>query len=306
MEHHKSFTEFFLNQAVEIEPATIKALIDEGFNTKLSLVCLDLIHDLPLIKLENLSQRAILRKYIAALQENCPFQLCIDETESTQQQAVPAVNTKPNKKRKHEKLFEDMDFKENEDQYDTGNIGGFSSVTSPVSLAYGASSFAPQPKEQQFSSPTSTLSGPSRQSSRVSLASNSPIQTAPASTPPNNIINETVLIPEKKPKGKGKKKPEVVRSKSQIRFHMEKERQSLATQEAPAVRETPKSNDEEMMDVEQPAVIIRSSSQAKKATKNAPAADPNVSPITPAAKALLAKIEQKNQSKGTRKPRARK
>lgn len=276
---NECFTKFFLSQAVEIKPATIQALIDQGFTTKLSLVCLDLVHDLPNIELENLSQRAILRKYLVALQENCPFQLCINETESTgQQQAVPVVNAKASKKRKHEAFLEDMDYNDGGDDHGAGNIAGFSSVTSPVSLAYGAPSYSRQPK--------------------VSTPTSSPVAV---STPPKNIINETFEMPEKKPKGKGKK-AEVPRSKSQIRYHMEKERQSLAASQAPTLPDISQPNDDEMAD---PTIV--DIPQAKKPSKKNIITRPDVPIPTPAAKALLAKIEEKNQTKGSRKAtRARK
>lgn len=67
------FVKYFLQQAAEIEPETIQALIDNGYRTKLSLCAMDLLNDLPLIEDISLSQRSLLRKYISAFQTNNPF-----------------------------------------------------------------------------------------------------------------------------------------------------------------------------------------------------------------------------------------
>lgn len=72
------FVRYFLQQAVEIEPETIQAVIDNGYRTKLSLSAMDLNCDLPLIKDISLSQRSLLRKYIGAFQNNFPFTISFE------------------------------------------------------------------------------------------------------------------------------------------------------------------------------------------------------------------------------------
>lgn len=106
------FVKFFLQQAVEIEPDTIQALIDHGFKTKISIQALDLIHDLPQITEVSLGQKAILRKYIGTLQESTPLQLAIN-TEVVKKYKDPA--NKPSKKRKLEAIDPDSSDESSED-----------------------------------------------------------------------------------------------------------------------------------------------------------------------------------------------
>lgn len=67
------FVKFFLGQEPEIEPATIQALIDQGYKSKISILAMDLALDLAQIPDIPLAQKSIVRKYISFLQENSPF-----------------------------------------------------------------------------------------------------------------------------------------------------------------------------------------------------------------------------------------
>ena len=93
------FVKFFLKQAVEIEPTSIQSLIDHGYKTKISLLAMDLVLDLPQINDIPMAQRSILRKYIGTLQEFSPFSLSIDEV------ALKKYH-EPNKKRKYEAIHD--------------------------------------------------------------------------------------------------------------------------------------------------------------------------------------------------------
>ncbi|KAI2811906.1 hypothetical protein BLOT_003086 [Blomia tropicalis] len=96
------FAKFFLSQVVEIEPETIQIVIDNGYESKVTLLCLDLIHDLPRIEGISLAQQSLIRKYVGALQQYCPFNVYID------QDALNKHNeyNMPSKKRKYDDVYE--------------------------------------------------------------------------------------------------------------------------------------------------------------------------------------------------------
>lgn len=188
------FVKFFLQQASEIHPSTIQALIDNGYHSKMSVLAMDLVHDLPLISEINLAQRSLLRKYIAALQEHSPFY-------------VNLINEPTEEKFSHSRK------KRKFDVYIEDSGSEYQKLVSPVSNA----SSSRNSKVSTDSSNSSSFG--TAKASRLSFSSNEP-------TDDQEMFMFDVEQSQNKRKSGASKKKETIRTPSQIRF--EKERQKLS------------------------------------------------------------------------------
>ncbi len=240
------FTKFFLQQAVEIDPATVQALIDHGFKSKVALLALDLVHDLPQITEVSLAQKAILRKYIGTLQEYSPLTLSIDE-EALKKYKEPS---KPNKKRK-------LEYVEPESSDDEEELRTYFESLPPKGLSQQSNRSTT--RQVPALQAASKAQSPGRVAFNGILLPESPVRSQRVSIKYHVMSEEDSDMPAEeevvekassqssaaaaaepaKIGGKGGRtsKKEVVRTKSQILFEQMKQMRSPPSSETTAIKE---------------------------------------------------------------------
>lgn len=240
------FTKFFLQQAVEIDPATVQALIDHGFKSKVALLALDLVHDLPQITEVSLAQKAILRKYIGTLQEYSPLTLSIDE-EALKKYKEP---NKPNKKRK-------LEYVEPESSDDEEELRTYFESLPPKGLSQQSNRSTT--RQVPALQAASKAQSPGRVAFNGILLPESPVRSQRVSIKYHVMSEEDSDMPAEeevvekassqssaaaaaepaKIGGKGGRtsKKEVVRTKSQILFEQMKQMRSPPSSETTAIKE---------------------------------------------------------------------
>lgn len=270
------FVKFFLQQAVEIEPETIQAVIEHGYKSKVSLVAMDLTIDLPLIDDISLAQRSLLRKYIAALQEHSPFYLEINDD------ALNKYNEKPNKKRKFEVVArEDSDL--DEDGYE-------STHSNPTfdSRKYGASQVSSPRNGNKVSNAISVKSSPVKVR-RLSIK----YPHADADDDEDDIEMKEEAKEIKPTRGRGRvRKSETVRTLSQIRH--DKTKELLAAQKNATVKEEETVKQIPVINVNRKSVSRPSTATIQVITSHVP---------TPAELAIRAKLDAKKAAAQDTKPK---
>ncbi|KAI7684854.1 hypothetical protein SSS_07944 [Sarcoptes scabiei] len=221
------FAKYFLRQAQEIEPQTIQAIIDRGYRSKLSLTAMDLVLDLPQIDQISLAQRSLLRKYIGALQESQPFVVNLaNEALSPKEykNISDYVPTMPIKKRKYDVYIAD-----NNDSWSNDNDSQKNDSNTPNKLLASGKSFS-SPLNSMITSPSNRIIAAAsplnetttkRQSSRrMSNNHHENDDQHPARDEIGSqtmIIDETVMIEQESMKPERGRKSNVVRTPSQIR-----------------------------------------------------------------------------------------
>ena len=235
------FTKFFLQQAVEIDPATVQALIDHGFKSKVALLALDLVHDLPQITEVSLAQKAILRKYIGTLQEYSPLTLSIDE-EALKKYKEP---NKPNKKRK-------LEYVEPESSDDEEELRTYFESLPPKGLSQQSNRSTT--RQVPALQAASKAQSPGRVAFNGILLPESPVRSQRVSIKYHVMSEEDSDMPaeeevmekassqssaaaEPAKKGGRTSKKEVVRTKSQILFEQMKQMRSPPSSETTAIKE---------------------------------------------------------------------
>lgn len=237
------FTKFFLQQAVEIDPATVQALIDHGFKSKVALLALDLVHDLPQITEVSLAQKAILRKYIGTLQEYSPLTLSIDE-EALKKYKEPS---KPNKKRK-------LEYVEPESSDDEEELRTYFESLPPKGLSQQSNRSTT--RQVPALQAASKAQSPGRVAFNGILLPESPVRSQRVSIKYHVMSEEDSDMPaeeevvekassqssasaaaEPAKKGGRTSKKEVVRTKSQILFEQMKQMRSPPSSETTAIKE---------------------------------------------------------------------
>ncbi|KPM11636.1 hypothetical protein QR98_0102090 [Sarcoptes scabiei] len=229
------FAKYFLRQAQEIEPQTIQAIIDRGYRSKLSLTAMDLVLDLPQIDQISLAQRSLLRKYIGALQESQPFVVNLaNEALSPKEykNISDYVPTMPIKKRKYDVYIadnndswgNDNDSQQNDSNTPNKLLASGKSFSSPLNSMITS----PSNRIIAAASPLNETTTKRQSSRRMSNNHHENDDQHPARDEIGSqtmIIDETVMIEQESMKPERGRKSNVVRTPSQIRY--EKMRKSL-------------------------------------------------------------------------------